>query len=262
MAKTAVGGEIDALDTGNFGYIVIYQAITLDGGGSQLATTVATASGSTLVAVNIGPSAVATIRNLRLQGAAGGGISGSTGIYAYGAGTINIEHCVIEGMGSVGIYIAPQDQPTGGSQVFIEDTIVRDSGGEGLFILGQPSANVHVTVSNSRFTSNGTYGLVASDYSRVTVHNSEASGNGQAGFLALANNGNTILSMIDSVATNNLAGGVIAGGGSGTSTIRIANMGVFNNVSGYSTGTNGSIVSFGNNNNSGSGTPNGSIPQD
>jgi len=146
--------------------------------------------------------------------------------------------------------------------VFITDTIVRESGNDGIYIAGQPSANVHVTISNSHLSGNGQYGLVAGDYSRVTVRNSESSGNTLAGYLALANNGNTILSMIDSVATNNLAGGVIAGGGAGMSTVRIANMGVFNNGTGLTTLSNGSIMSFGNNNNAGNGAPNGLIQQD
>jgi hypothetical protein len=259
--KDAIAGEIDALDPGDFGPLTITMPLTIDGGGGQVASTLVSENNSAGITVNAGLNNIVTIRNLRLQGAAGSAIVGTTGISDIGGGDLFIEHCAIVGMGNFGIYIAPTAQPAAGSQVFIDDTTVLGGSANGLYIIGQSSANVHVTVSNSRFAGNGFYGLVASDYSRVTVQNSQASGNGDAGFLAQANNGTTILSMIDSVATNNLAGGVIAGGGAGTSTVRIANMGVFNNVTGFTTQTNGAIVSFGNNNNSGSGTPTGSIAQ-
>jgi hypothetical protein len=261
IATVGEGGEVDALSPGAFGYISITKSITINGG--PFSTTVATSNNNPVVTVNMGPTDVATIRNLYIQGSAVAGVTNVTGINFSGGGALHIEHCVISGAGLNGIYIGPATQPAGGSEVFIEDTTVQDSTYDGLFILGQSStANVHVTVSNSRFTGNGTYGIQAGDYSRVTVKNSEASGNGQAGYFALASNGTTILSMIDSVATNNSAGGVIAGGGSGISTVRIANMGLFNNITGFSTATNGAIVSFGNNNNSGNGTPTGSIAQE
>jgi hypothetical protein len=262
IANTAAGGEVDALDPGDFGPVTITGSITLDGGGGQVASILMpAANSSTGILIEAGSTAVVTIRNIRIQGALAN-IATEAGIADIGAGTVHIEHCVIAGVGGNGMYIAPQNQPAAGSQVFVEDTVVQDSGYNGIYILGQSSANVHVTVSSSRFTGNGLFGLYAAEYSRVTVRNSESSGNAFAGYQANARNGTTILSMIDSVATNNLDGGVIAGGGGGTSTVRIANMGLFNNVTGLITGANGSIVSFGNNNNSGSGTPTGSIPQD
>ena len=38
ISKTSVGGEIDALDPGGFGAVTITKAITLDGGGGQVAS--------------------------------------------------------------------------------------------------------------------------------------------------------------------------------------------------------------------------------
>src|SRR5215470_7113923 len=38
LIKTAAGGEIDALDPGGFGAVVITKAITIDGGGGQVAS--------------------------------------------------------------------------------------------------------------------------------------------------------------------------------------------------------------------------------
>jgi hypothetical protein len=260
-AKTLLGGEIDALDPADYGPLNITEALTIDGGGGQAATIFAT-SGNSGIVVSAPITADVTIRNVRIQGNAGASITNGTGIYLNTAGTLHIEHCFIAGMASDGIFIYPENQPGSGAQVFIDDTNVQDSGASGVYVASQVSTNVHVTISNSRFKGNSSYGVWVADYSRVTLRNSESSGNFEAGYFASANNGNTILSMIDSVATNNLNGGVIAGGGAGISTVRIANMGVFNNVTGLTTNANGAIVSFGNNNNSGSGTPTGSIAQD
>ena len=38
ISKTAAGGEIDALDPGGFGALTITKAITIDGGGGQVAS--------------------------------------------------------------------------------------------------------------------------------------------------------------------------------------------------------------------------------
>src|SRR6202049_4231120 len=38
ISKTAAGGEIDALDPGGFGAVTITKAMTLDGGGGQVAS--------------------------------------------------------------------------------------------------------------------------------------------------------------------------------------------------------------------------------
>src|SRR5438477_13114112 len=38
ISKTAAGGEIDALDPGGYGAVTITKAITLDGGGGQVAS--------------------------------------------------------------------------------------------------------------------------------------------------------------------------------------------------------------------------------
>src|ERR1700682_3750278 len=41
ISKTAAGGEIDALDPGGFGTLTITKAITIDGGGGQVASVLA-----------------------------------------------------------------------------------------------------------------------------------------------------------------------------------------------------------------------------
>src|SRR5437660_1674538 len=70
ISKTAAGGEIDALDPGGFGAVTITKAITLDGGGGQVASVLVSGTNGIVVAAQ--PNDVVIIRNLRLDGLMGG----------------------------------------------------------------------------------------------------------------------------------------------------------------------------------------------
>src|SRR5216684_2109614 len=90
ISKTATGGEIDALDPGGFGSVTITKAITIDGGGGQVASVLA--AGTFGIIVNA-PGAIVTLRNIQLDGAG----TGTNGIdYIAGLGLI-VEHCNISG---------------------------------------------------------------------------------------------------------------------------------------------------------------------
>src|SRR5712675_1811908 len=52
ISKTAPGGEIDALDPGGFGAVTITKAISLDGGGGQVASVLV--SGTNGIVVSAG----------------------------------------------------------------------------------------------------------------------------------------------------------------------------------------------------------------
>src|SRR6202521_1683920 len=66
ISKTAAGGEIDALDPGGFGAVTITKAITLDGGGGQVASVLV--AGTNGINVAAGPTDVVIIRNIRING--------------------------------------------------------------------------------------------------------------------------------------------------------------------------------------------------
>src|SRR6185437_14330708 len=73
ISKTAAGGEIDALDPAGFGAVTITKAITIDGGGGQVASVLV--SGTNGIVVQAGASDVVILRNLRINGI-GTGING------------------------------------------------------------------------------------------------------------------------------------------------------------------------------------------
>src|SRR6266566_202876 len=91
ISKTAAGGEIDALDPGGFGAVTITKAITIDGGGGQVAGILA--AGFNGINVAAGATDIVTLRNIQLNGA-GTGLIGIS--YTSGLGLI-VEHCNISG---------------------------------------------------------------------------------------------------------------------------------------------------------------------
>src|SRR5438445_7277000 len=70
ISKTAVGGEIDALDPGGFGAVTITKAITLDGGGGQVASVLVSSTNAIVVAAPAGAEVI--LRNLRINGISSG----------------------------------------------------------------------------------------------------------------------------------------------------------------------------------------------
>ncbi len=254
ISKTAVGGEIDNLDTGGFGAVTITKSITLDGGGGQLGSILV--SGTPGITINA-PGSVVILRNLSIQGIGNSSNPGTYGINVVAASAVYIQHCAILSFGNDGININLGT----GAQIFVEDTTSQNNAGNGINIVGTASGvsgEVRVNISESHFSGNA-IGVFAGDTSRVAVRTSDANGNTGAGFEVLANTYSATMSIADSVAANNLGAGILAGGGTAASTIRASNVSLFSNTAGFQTSTMGSIQSFGNNHNPGAGAPTSTI---
>src|SRR5512135_1639644 len=102
ISKTAAGGEIDALDPAGYGALTITKSITIDGGGGQVASILA--SGTTGIVVNAGAGDVVTLRNLRINGAGGGAsANGINGIDYIAGGKLIIENVDVFGFTQNGI---------------------------------------------------------------------------------------------------------------------------------------------------------------
>jgi hypothetical protein len=117
ISKTAPGGEIDALDPGGFGALTITKAITIDGGGGQVASVLV--SGTNGIVVQAGTNDAVTLRNLRFNGI-GAGINGIR--FLSGASVI-IENCEIFGFTAAAINIAP----SAGSRVFVSKSTLTNN---------------------------------------------------------------------------------------------------------------------------------------
>jgi len=242
ISKTAPGGEIDALDPGGFGAVTITKAITLDGGGGQVASVLV--SGTPGIVVAAGVNDVVTLRNLRINGVAH---AGTTGIKFNSGKALAIENCEIFGFNGNGIEIT-----TAGGAVFVDGTTSRNNNQAGLAIAS--TALTTVSINNSQFELNGTFGVIASNFSQVAASNSVANENGIVGFIASASAGTAELNLLNCTAANNPTG-VQAGTGAATATVRVAGVAVYGNPTGFASGGGGTIKSFGNNFNSGGGSP-------
>src|SRR5215469_11193885 len=99
ISKTANGGEIDALDPGGFGSLTITKSITIDGGGGQVASCLAT--GVNCFNISATATDVIILKNLRLQGLLGNGgnpgNAGVTGVQINTAKMVVIENLEIYG---------------------------------------------------------------------------------------------------------------------------------------------------------------------
>ena len=205
ISKTAAGGEIDALDPGGFGALTITKAITIDGGGGQVASVLA--SGTNGISVNAGPTDVVTLRNLRINGIVspvGGGLNGVQ--YNSGA-ALHVENCYIFGFTGDGIKVATT---AANVTLFVNDTFLTNNNMNGIEI-APSGGNVRSVLVHVWAQDNSSSGIAlhpsASIGAGTVVNESSAVGNGtgfdvQGGKLFLGN----------SVITKNSTGVSITGG--------------------------------------------------
>lgn len=251
ISKTAPGGEIDALDPGGFGALTITKAITLDGGGGQVASTLVTGGVNGFV-VQAGGSDTVILRNIRITGSNGG--STLNGIRFLAGKALIVENCDIFGFGNNGIDISVGAS----SAVTVTNTSVQNSTQRGLSALAS-AGTVKVAIVNSNFE-NGAHGVWADENSIVTITGSSASNNAGVGFISQSTVAATqsVMSIFNS--TSSLNGvGVQAGGGAGSGFMKLGNNAIYQNSAGVVVGANGNCATFqqggqGTNYNDGSGT--------
>jgi hypothetical protein len=247
ISKTAAGGEIDALDPAGYGALTITKAITIDGGGGQVASVLV--SGTNGIVVQAGPSDVVILRNLRFNGIG----TGINGIRWLAGKSLFVERCYIFGFTNNGIDIAKSD----GGKAYITDTTVENNGVSGLQSRNTVN-NVQTTVDNSRFENNQ-FGIAAQDFSKVSVRHSDTSGNSAVGLLSQALTGGTaLLDVYDSASAHNNIG-LQAGGNGLTSVADITGLGLFDNGQGIVNNAGGTTNTFHNNFNTTTGSPNGTV---
>jgi hypothetical protein len=150
IAKTVAGGEIDALDSGGYGPVVITKSITIDGTGTLASILASAASpGITINAVGRTPATV-RLRGLSINGAG----SGSHRIRVIAASKVTIEDIVIDGFSKNGINV----EATFGTQVFVRNTTIRNNEGSGINVVPGPIAatTAKVAISGVAVIFNGT----------------------------------------------------------------------------------------------------------
>jgi hypothetical protein len=232
ISRTAAGGEIDALDPGGFGTLTITKAITIDGGGGQIASVLA--SGVPGINVSAGASDVVIIRNLRINGILGGpNAAGTNGINFNSGRMLSVENCWIFDFGGTGINVATA---TDAILNVTNTNITNMTTGIGF----APSANTvisevdHTTIQ--KLTGNG---ITATGSAIVTVTNSNVLN--AAGTGVNSGGGGAVLNVdSSSVSSNNIAFATSGG------LIRISRNVIYDNNANYSI-TGGTIATSGDN---------------
>jgi hypothetical protein len=216
ISKTAPGGEIDALDAGGFGAVTITKAVTIDGGGGQVASILV--AGTNGIVVQAGANDVVTLRNLSINGIG----SGINGIRFLTGAAIVIEDCEIFGFTAAAIDIAP----SAGGRIFVSRSTLTNNV-NGIVVdgtSGAAEARIKLSITDMKAANNSANGIIA-----VTA----------AGRSPIA----MVLNRVE--ASNNNAAGVQASG-SGAAII-IGNSTIVGNATGVGQTNGGGIASYKNN---------------
>jgi len=244
ISKTAPGGEIDALDPGGFGAVTITKAITIDGGGGQVASVLV--SGTNGIVVAAGAGDVVILRNLRFNGL-GTGLSGV--LYNSGA-MVNVENCDIFGFATAAIGVGSS---TAGRLNVKNTTLINSTAGISFTgTSSQMTGSIDHTYMNS--DNNGI--ISSAGAPNFTITNSVIAGGGtgiNAG--SASTRFNVDSSTIEGVGTalNASVSGAL---------IRVSNNNLDNNNVNFAIAAGATIQSTGNNKiGGGSGAPNGTYPQ-
>src|SRR5882762_2323519 len=161
LPQTAAGGEINCVDAGDYGPIVITKALTIDCVGTLGSILVPAAS--TGVTVNAGSSDVITLRNLSING---GGNMGTTGVGYPAAAAVHLENVRIFNMAGYCII----SNSSGSTLLTVDDSTISDCGFTGIKVLTS-SGTAAVNINNTRISKTSA-GIEAGNGSRITITNS------------------------------------------------------------------------------------------
>jgi hypothetical protein len=254
ISKTALNGEINCLDPGGFGAVTITKSITIDCH-EVFASILNSGTNGINIPFNSFSAAdvrkTVRLRNLNLNGIDTGVVGVRiTGGSTIAAGVVIIEDCLIDGNfagSATGVF----DERTGGGELYISNTTVRNTGANGIVILPAQGTvaglRIDAVFDNVRVQNTG-FGFVIGNNGRVVINRSVISGNAGiginvGGFLAPIE-----VNVSNSVITSN-ATGVQNGGG--TVAIRLGN----NDITLNGTGIIGTTQSYGTNRLQGSTSP-------
>lgn len=188
---TAAGGQINALDSADYGYVTINKAISIVS--AKGSTGVLAPSNISGVTVNAGATDVVNLQGMAIDGAG----SGANGVQFVSGAALNIRDSVIRSFGR-GINF----QPTGASSLSVSNSLISSNtigvvfrspsskpnvlnnvqivgNGIGLSVAGTSSATPAIlAIQNSIVANNPAVGVLATTYANVSLTNSTFANNG------------------------------------------------------------------------------------
>jgi Right handed beta helix region len=231
ISKTSAGGEIDALDPGGFGALTITKAITIDGGGGQVASVLV--SGTPGISISAGPADRVILRNLAINGEA----TGTNGINFISGHDLSVEHCTIMNFINVGINF----QPSVHASLVLTDSNLEGNAG-GALIVSATSGVSRLAAIRSSFHRSA-FGVMAAQNSNAQITGSLIASNTGDG--AQANGATAQLTLDSTTITKNGGDGVHA---LNSGVVRMSNDTVsFNLTTGFLAESGGQILTFSNN---------------
>jgi hypothetical protein len=269
-AATSAGGEINCIDAGDYGSVLITKSISIICDNTE-AGILATGAGAFGVSVNLGASGIVTLRGLDIDG----GGTGQTGIsFGTSGGALHIHKVRVRNFrGSQGSGIS--FFPFGYSELYVSDSYITDNGGPeanlgGIIVVPQnASASANIFINRVQLDNNAIGlqidGRVSTAVAvNAVVRNSVVSGSGLDGIVAVTQAGGPAVNILvdRTKLSGNFAKGLFSVGatasGQGSAIIRVGRSSIVNNVTGVGALSAGVLQSFKNNRISGNltdGTP-------
>jgi hypothetical protein len=262
--RTTAKGEINVLDSVDYGAVTITKAISIvnDGVGSA---GVLVPAGGTGITISAGSTDIINLRGLVIEGA---GIEqgGQNGIVFNSGMSLNIQNCVVRNLFDFGIDF----RPNASSSLFISKTFIADNGFFGIYIEPTGSGTVtaafnNIAVDNNNSAGIAIYGTSSTGIVEVTLEESSIAGNGNSG--STGGVGVYVQSSVGAAATtvmvrrsdliNTHGYGAQA---NGAATLRLTRSTITGNLVGWSTINGGTLLSYGDNNIDGNTNDGGNPP--
>ncbi len=237
LALTNPRGEINCIDSGEFGPLSITQAVTIS---CEEVTAVVGGAPNQSGAITIvaGPADVVTLRGLDIEGRG----TGDAGIVVVSAQTVLVEKCVIRNFRfesiSAGIIVGQSTT----TFLYVVDTVISDNNyGVSLYSTGGFKI---ASFKNVTITGSAADGLqLANTNVYANVNDSIISGNGGSAVNAAASG--TVANVVRTTIANNVVAGLNASANGAT--IRISNNDIYNNTNGILLAAGATVQSDGTN---------------
>jgi hypothetical protein len=192
LAKTAAGGEVVAIDSGEYAPFVVDKAVTVAAAPNVYAAiTVPSGDG---IYVHAGASDAIALRNLALMG-----VGGRNGIFFETGGSLDLEFIAATGFTGRGLRLTAVNAAT---SLVVRDSVFR-ANSAGVVVNGSTGGKIRVEIERTRADRNRENGFWFLGGVRGTVRNAAASANTNSGFFFQPE---AVLTLVDSVADGNTNG--------------------------------------------------------
>jgi hypothetical protein len=219
-AVTAPSGEIFVLDPANYGSLTITHAVSIEGHGWA---SIAPPNNGNAITINAGSGDSISIHGVSINGTGASG--GTNGIVFNSGGSLTVTDCVVQNFGYSGSGETTGNgilmQPTVGTLTFtITNTMTSNNGFVGIFFF-PPSGSANA---------NGVIDHVVADANQIGI----------AVDTGTATGGSIVITVSDSIASNNSVEGIFAG--NGQVKLSIDNATISGNVTGIIAGTPAKVL--------------------